>query len=111
MKKVLALVLVVLTFTIALAGCGGDNIIGTWTATDEGVTLELTFGEDGKGKVSTMGITADMTYTAEAGILNAKMSLMGVEEEMFKDAQFTVDGDKLSITYEGETQIFTKVEK
>lgn len=108
MKKALALILVVVTLSVMLASCGGNDIIGTWTATEEGVTMELTFNKDGTGSVATMGATVEMTWTLEGDTLNASMSIMGVSTDLFKDATISVDGDELSITYLGETTVLTR---
>lgn len=110
MKKTLAIVLVVVMLASVLVACGssGGSIIGTWTATQEGVTMEMTFENGGKGKVSTMGMSMDMEWSAEGNKLTASMSVMGQTQEMFKDAEFAVKGNELSITADGETVVFTK---
>lgn len=110
MKKTLALVLVVVMLSATLVACGGNSIIGSWEATVEGVSMKLTFEEDGKGSITTMGVTADMTWSAEGDKLNASMAVMGITEEVFKDATYSVDGDSLSITMEGETVVFKSVD-
>ncbi len=108
MKKTLALLLIFASLTTVLVSCGGDSIIGTWTATEDGETVAITFEEDGKGKVVSSGITVDMTWSEKNGKLTASMSFMGISEEIFKDAEYKVDGDKLTITSEGKPVTFTK---
>ncbi len=87
---------------------GDDAILGAWEATEDEVTLIFVFEEDGKGKLETMGITMDMIWSAADGKLNASITFMGETEEMLKDADYSLDGDSLSITMEGETVVFTR---
>ncbi len=108
MKKALALLLVFASLAMVLVSCGGDDIIGTWEGKQDGITMTLTFEEDGKGKVASEGISMDMTWEIKDGKLNASMSFMGETEEMFKGAEFEVDGDKLTITSNGESVTFNK---
>lgn len=110
MKKTLALILVVVMLSATLVACGGNSILGSWEATQDGVTMKLTFEEDGKGSVTTMGATVDMTWSVDGDKLTASMSVLGMSEDIFKDATYSVDGDNLSITYEGETVVFTSVD-
>lgn len=108
MKKTLALLLVFASLAVVLVSCGGDDIIGTWEGKIDGEVMTLTFEEDGKGKIGSEGLTMDMTWEIKDGKLSASMSFMGMTEEMFKGAEFSVDGDKLTITADGETVTFTK---
>ncbi|MBR2300363.1 MAG: hypothetical protein IKA41_00190 [Bacteroidaceae bacterium] len=108
MKKTLALLLIFASLAIVLVSCGGDSIIGTWETTEDGVTMAITFEEGGKGKITTEGITMDMTWSEKGGKLTASVSLMGMSEELFKGAEYKVDGDKLTITSEGKPVTFTK---
>lgn len=108
MKKALALLLVFASLAIVMVSCGGDSIIGSWTFTEDGVTTTITFEEDGKGKIEAAGISMDMTWSEKDGKLTASMSFMGETEEMLKDAEYTIDGDSLTITSEGEPVTLTK---
>ena len=109
MKKTLALVLVVVMLSATLVACGGDSILGTWEATQDGVTMKFTFEDGGQGKATVMGLEVGMTWSVSGDKLNAKISMMGQEEEILKDATYSVSGDELSITMEGETVVFNKV--
>ena len=110
MKKTLALVLVVVMLSATLVACGGNSIIGSWQASVVGVSMKLTFEEDGKGSITTMGVTADMTWSVDGDKLTAAMSVMGITEEVFEGAVYSVDGDELSITADGETVVFKSVD-
>ena len=109
MKKALALLLVFASLAIVMVSCGGDSIIGSWTFTEDGVTTTITFEEDGKGKIEAAGISMDMTWSEKDGKLTASMSFMGETEDLFKDAEYTIDGDKLTVKSEGETVTLTKM--
>ncbi len=108
MKKALALLLVFASLAIVMVSCGGDDIIGTWEGKQDGITMTFTFEEDGKGKVETSGVAMDMTWEIKDGKLNASMSFMGQTQEMFKGAEFEVDGNELTITADGESVTFKK---
>ncbi len=105
MKRIIALVLTFVLAALCLVSCGGgDSIVGAWTAKEDGVEATFTFTED-KLTVSTMGISTDpVDYTAEDGKLS--FELMGQKME----GDYKVDGDKLTITIDGDKQVFTKVE-
>lgn len=112
MKKIFALALVVFMLTAVLVSCGGgDSIIGKWKAEEDGVEMVYTFEKDGKATVSMMGIDVEATWEEKDGKLTMSMTMLGETETLFEGAEYKVDGDKLSITYEGETLELTKVEE
>lgn len=78
-RRILAIVLI-LCLIFALSACSNkkEKLIGTWKAEDG---YSFTFNSDGTCKFGLSGITVDCTYK--------------------------VDGDKLSITMNGETQSMT----
>ena len=87
---------------------GDDALLGAWEVTEDEITMILTFEEEGKGTMETLGMTMDMTWSAADGKLTASLSVMGETSEMLKDADYSLDGDSLSITMEGETVVFTR---
>ncbi len=99
MKKTLALVFALLMCVSVLVACGGsDNKLeGTWVGEEDGMTVEMTFKADGKLSMSSMGITMEGTYTVNGDKMTASASLMGMTEELFKDATWKIEGDKLTI--------------
>lgn len=110
MKKTLAIVLVVVALATMLVACGGksDSIIGTWEATQDGVTASFTFEEGGKGKMETMGMSVDTTWEIKDGKLNINASVMGAETAAVAGADYKVEGNKLTITYEDEPLVLTR---
>lgn len=109
MKKLFALLLTLVMLVGVFAACGGgDSIIGTWEGEQDGVTLELTFEEGGKGKMGSMGTTLDCTWEIKDGKLSMSMEMFGQSGELFKDAEYSVKGDELSITADGETVVLKK---
>ncbi len=110
MKKTLALVFAVLMCVSVLVACGSSSkgIVGTWTATEDGQTVDMTFKADGKLSMTMMGVNVEGTYTAKDGKLSATVSLMGQTQEIFEDVEYKVDGDKLAITVDGDTQILNR---
>lgn len=98
-KRIIAMLLAVMTM-LALVGCGG-GIEGTWTATQDGVTMEYTFEKDGKGSVSVSGMTLDTTWKTDGDKLKLTMSMLG--QSQTQEYTYKVDGDKLTLTLDGDT--------
>ena len=111
MKKILALTLI-LVMVFALCACGGGKnaAVGTWKLTglfegEEdysaylamlGMDLTIVLNEDGTGTMEMMGEKIDITW-ADGKIMNEGESL-----------SFSVDGDTLTISEEGERMVFTR---
>lgn len=110
MKRAIVLILIVLTLALALTGCG-NSIIGTWSASEKDATVTLVFNKDGSGSVSLNDETRHLKYTAEDGVLNAKIIWDDDESVLFENTTYSVDGDELSITIDNDIQIFKKIEK
>ncbi len=90
-------------------GTGGDDaLVGSWEVTEDGITMVLNFEEDGKGNMESVGVSMDMAWSVTDGKLSASMSFMGETEELFAGADYTVDGDKLTVTIDGESLVLTK---
>lgn len=113
MKRVIALSLVLVMALSVLVACGGKggsgdsgNLIGSWSATEEGVEVIFTFKDGGKGTMSSMGIEMDMTWSTDGDKINMSMSFMGETEEM--SGTYKIEGNKLSLTADGETLVLTK---
>ncbi|MBE6678040.1 MAG: hypothetical protein E7597_04510 [Ruminococcaceae bacterium] len=80
-------------------------LLGTWGYFEDGVALLITFEENGKGKIRTEGATLTIDWYTANEKLSATASVMG---ELFADAEYTVDVDKLFITVDGEVLVFAK---
>ncbi len=83
-------------------------LLGTWEVIEDGITVTFTFKEGGKGKMSTMGMSADLAWYVVDGKLNVSMSFMGESEEVFENAEYTADVNKLVVTVDGGTITLTK---
>lgn len=102
MKRIISLALVTVLCLSFLCACGGDSIVGTWEAEEDGVTMSYTFEKGGKGSVSAEGISLDMEWSVSGDKLT--IEFMGEKEEQ----PFKLDGDKL-IVGEGDEQVtFTR---
>ena len=79
--KIIALTMVFVLVCSLLTACGGsDSIVGKWASQEYDGMFVYTFNEDGTGNYDASG--TDMPFTYE------------------------VDGNKLSITYKGDTVSF-----
>jgi hypothetical protein len=115
MKRVLTVcvlaVCVALSLSLALGACekkGGD-IVGTWT--DEAGSTHFQFKADGTLLVEYPGNSFAATYTAKDGKLSVRATGPGGAAlgAMFRDVEYAVDGDQLSLTNSaGETQTLSR---
>ena len=97
MKKILALVLVMVLSIGFLAACGekeddsgSASIVGTWEYENGGYTYE--FKEDGTGTYD-VGTVMEFTYTAEDGVL----SILYTNNTSPTVLDYTITGKKLNI--------------
>ena len=105
MKKLVSLSLVAVMM-FALVACGGSDIVGTWTTTQNGVTVTYTFEDDGTGSANTAGIDMDFEYEVDGNEISMKLSFFGETQE--GTGTFEIDGDTLKLTIDGETAEFTR---
>lgn len=111
MKKVTALLLV-LVLMLCFAGCTPQQkIIGTWKNQTSalGVVVETsyTFNEDGTGTMSTFLLTGiAFTYTISGDVLTITSNVLGVEGTTEFQVEF--EGDRLTMTANGESVTLTK---
>ena len=105
MKKLSALMLV-LVLSLSFVACGGSkSITGTWTVdgTDADIS-KLELKDDGTGSVS-LGdsISLNITYTTEKDKLTITMSYLGQTES--DEYTYTLKKGKLTLTDSSQTQI------
>ena len=87
-----------------------EALIGLWSAQEDGAIVVFDIKADGKGSMNMDGLSADIDWYVSNDKLTINMSVYGITEPMVENADYTVDGDSLSITYEGETIVLTKGE-
>ena len=111
MKKVISVILIAVLMLCMVTSCGSKALVGTWSRQYSvlGVVNEdkFVFNEDGTGELTTvLGIGLDMTYTAEDGVLNIVVDILGIETEI----QYTYEFEKgdLLLTKDGETIVLEK---
>lgn len=85
-----------------------EALIGLWSAQEDGAIVVFDIKADGKGSMNMDGLSADIDWYVSNDKLTINMSVYGITEPMVENADYTVDGDSLSITYEGETIVLTK---
>ena len=108
-------IFVAVVLLLSALGCGGGGgraaLYGKWALEDptSGMTLEFEFKQDGTLTIGASGITFDMKYEFvdddTIKLTGADMLTGGETAEM----DFKVDGDKLTLTVEGESQVLNKV--
>ena len=104
-KKLSALMLV-LVLSLSFVACGGSkSITGTWTVdgTDADIS-KLELKDDGTGSIS-LGdsISLNITYTTEKDKLTITMSYLGQTES--DEYTYTLKKGKLTLTDSSQTQI------
>jgi hypothetical protein len=103
-------------FAILLAGCGGgtktlkDQIIGKWEGNDPNLGGNITFEfmKDGKAKMSAAAVTLDVSYKWVDDDTFELTIDMGTGTPQTTSMDAKIDGNKLSLTAEGQTMEFTK---
>ncbi len=102
MKKLLLL----LPLIIVLVSCtAADSIVGKWQSTEpDGTVLCYEFRNDGTGSISNGKNEAEFSYVAEDGVLTVTYG--GKTES----ADYTLDGDTLTLTDGQGTSVLTRTE-
>lgn len=109
MKKILAILLIILTLSFSLMACGSNGLIGTWEISDQGVTLTLVLEKDGKGSISALNSDKfEVEWTAKKGKITATASIGDENNSFFNSAEYTIKDDKLTVTTEEDTFILTR---
>lgn len=109
MKKIIALILTVLLLASVFAGCakhGSAAVIGRWAWKYEGLgeVLSFTFNPDGTGTMESFGDSKPFTYTAT----DSKISM--TIGESTDACEYTIDGDEMTLTVNGEALKLTKTD-
>ena len=86
---------------VSCGGSGGGNINGTYS--DEYNMATYTF-EDGKISMKSMGVTLRGTYKIGGGKITATFDGLDKPDVI----KYTLQGDKLTLTMDGETTVLTK---
>lgn len=111
MKKVMAVLLLLVWTATLLTACGADPLVGTWQATINGSEGQMTLNKDGTGEVVSDGITRPCTWEVTDDQLTVTQDLGDHEYILFDRVTYVIDGDTLTITSKsGNTLTFTKAE-
>ena len=94
-KFLVGILVMVLVFGMSVVGCGGNRLEGTWQQGQWGDTI--TFG---RNTVTIDGETGTFTTSRN----NITMTLFG--ETL--TGTFSIDGDILTITIDGQRETFTR---
>lgn len=98
-KRVFAFALV-LAMSLSLVACSG-SIKGEWKATEDDMEVIYKFDDDGKGSVTSSGVSVAFNYEVDGDELTMSMELLG--EKVESTSTYEIDGDTLKITTDGET--------
>lgn len=119
MKRIVSLALVVLLIAALFVGCGNSSVEGTYLIKSMGgVAVEDMFkeeaGEDfdldailSMFKVSSLGELITMEIKADGTVTMKNAMELESEEDATMSGTWKQEGDKVSITIDGETQEFT----
>lgn len=103
MKKIIVL-LMLITLVISITACSSSGLVGTWEVENSeelealGLDLSITFTED---EMTMVGVTFPYTTDKDQLIIN----MMGQEDII----GFKVSGDELTLTLDGQEQVFNRV--
>ncbi len=110
MKKTLALIAAILVICSLFAACDSANsgIVGTWTLTEDGATIEYTFNEDGTGDISAMAgmLKVEFAYSIKSG----KLTFHELGNEVMGTEPYgcSISGDKLTLTLKGDSMVLER---
>lgn len=111
MKKVSILLVAVLLIATMLCACGGNkggnDIVGSWSVTQDGITMTMSFEKDGSGSISAADGLVSFDFTYE---LDGNKIILDAEEDMFDTDTLTYErnGNKLTIDDGVDVMEFTK---
>ena len=109
MKKVISAVALILMLCTMLTACAGTNkLTGTWSVTEDGVTMSFVFNDDGTGEINALEGLFKVTYTYE--VKDNNIIFIENEQEVLGTTPytFTINGDELSLTAGGDVLVLTK---
>jgi hypothetical protein len=103
--KVVGLAVLIIGLLLVFAGCGGgSSLVGTWTNAAEGETMVF---QDNGTMTLTSGSSGSVEMTYETKDGNLLLGIEGVTDKV--TVGYSLDGDKLSLTSEGETRVYDRV--
>lgn len=109
MKKALSLILVLVILSAMLVSCSA-RLEGRWKTTEDIITKELVLSEGNVGTFKRLGIEQDIIWKIENGKLTVTASVLGVSTDIYKNADYSISGDELTITEsDGEVTVYTRI--
>lgn len=106
----LTLLSVVLVLAILLASCSASSrLVGKWEGIDElsGADIFIQFNSDGTAQSgsSALGVTSEGTYE----VIDSDTLALSNSEGVSQSLDFTLEGDTLTLTADGQDLILHKV--
>ena len=109
MKKAISVIAVILMFCCVLSACSSESkLLGTWTFTEDDISMSFIFNEDGTGEVYALGGLLTIKYTYE---VNNNTIIFHEESEAILGTNpytFSIDGNQLSLSAGGDVMVLTK---
>ena len=93
MRKNIALIVIVMVFTLLLVGCGKKGLVGSWKSDAYSGAYVYTFNEDGTGIYDAAGTKMNFTYTLDGD----KISILYTGNTSPFESTYKIDGDTLNI--------------
>lgn len=110
--KAIAMILVIAVFTLALAGCGSDELVGKWTNEQGGY---MVLNANGSAEMVNNGVStnstpgAKVTWEHSGSKLIIKIGAEGTDFNIPMEMNIkSLDGNKLVIEMAGTETTFTK---
>lgn len=109
MKKIAAIVAVILMLCCMLSACGkNESLVGTWTVSEDGIEMSFVFNSDGTGEIDALDglMKIEYAYKVEGNTI----TFQEINQEVLGSDPYTyeIKGDKLSLTAGGEVMELTK---
>lgn len=89
-------------------GENDDALIGVWSYTEDGQTIEFTIEYDGKITFYTSGVTFSGDYMIKDSKITIKVNILGEITTFCQNAEYSVSGNTLTLSVDGSSIVLTK---
>lgn len=103
--------LVAIVAVVLILVLGKKDITGTWSCTEDGLTMQFVFNEDNTGSISIASYSVDMTWTYEDDVVTMTVdeNLAG-ESSSMSCTVVDVTSDTLTLEMDGDEAVFNRVD-
>lgn len=98
MKRMIVYAVTLLMVITLLTACGGDPLVGTWSATIGGDAGEMVLNADGTGTILSNGVTRTCKWTIEEDTLTVVQYVDGYPYIFLDEVTYSIQWRTLTVT-------------